>query len=91
VFDTRVPTKSIRLAKSLIARGCEITKMKFSSTGSCYLSARLLTAKFTIRISDHYGRTPAPNRNLYYVRVDDPAKGTSEPIGSFIRRHMLSR
>lgn len=86
----KVATKAVRLAKSLAARGCTVVKFRVSSFGSCYIAARLSGVKFCIRVADHYGRTAAPNGNLYYVRVDDPAKGTRIPLGEFVTRLCVS-
>lgn len=81
-----VATQAVRLAKSLIARGCTVTKFRVSPFGSCYVSVRLHRFKFCVRVADHHGRSPSSNGHLYYLRVDDPSKSTPEPLGSFVRR-----
>lgn len=86
-----VATAAVRVAKRLIARGCEIRNFKTSSYGTCYLKARILGVNFCVRVADHYGQTKAPNGNLYYVRVDDPHKGTNEPLSVFVHRVGMSR
>ena len=83
-----VATKAVQVAKSLAARGCVVFKFKVSYFGTCYVGARLNRVKFCIRVSDHYNKE-SKSPLTYQVRVDDPSKGTNEPLGDFVRRLYL--